>query len=240
MKRKTLFITLVILFSFIDISFSQPVDCDIFNSYSYNFNDCNLDGFTHNGGGDFNVDPSSYCGCGIELGQWDNVIRTNQVYSYGTYEVYCKPGTSFSNQYFNVLNEDGTWVGDGIGGDICVNGTDDEGWSLWVGGVKVDEGSSVPVSYPNWYTVTIRITPDSLKYWIDDNLMFETDNYGTLPRTSGTILIGTYMTSQYDNINFTPYTSPQVPISNWSILLGVILILGFIIISHFYRKRIFN
>jgi hypothetical protein len=181
-------------------------------SVIYRFDDCDLSGFVtkvdnSNVQGSTTINPSSKDGCGVQL-EWPVSIYTTQKYSYGTYEVDAKALSTIANQSLGVFYDDPFQGGTGFNGTIICgvqpNGTDDEGWSV---GDYISY-SNVSVSYPNWYHITLNVTPNLLTFKLDNKIMYQTDDYSDVSsKTNGNIILSSYSYSEYDNLKFTPYDS---------------------------------
>ncbi|SKB81712.1 hypothetical protein [Maribacter arcticus] len=173
-------------------------------SVVYDFNDCSIDGFNTNGEGTFSIIDNGIDGCGVSLTRPIS-MRTDSQFSYGTYEMDTRASTGVSNQYmFLFLSEDFSSYGIGIG--IQPDRTDDEGIDFIVNGVPLLQGrrSDIPVSYPNWYHVKVEVTPDYVKLWLDETLMYELYDYGGIENPIGRWEISSYSTSEFDNLKYTP------------------------------------
>jgi gliding motility-associated-like protein len=160
---------------------------------------------------------SGLIGNGIKLFNaeaYSQVKTKDAAFGYGDYEVDTKAGSYVADQYLSVLLPSGMWNSEAILIDSRPNGTDNVGWAVWVKGVRVAMSAGTnPANYLDWYKLKIRVTPDSVKCWINSTLLFEGVNSGILPNI-GAIKLTNYDLSYFDNLKFVPY-SPKASIL-WS------------------------
>ena len=174
------------------------------SSILYDFNNCTINGFNSNNEGTVSITDLGLTGCGVQLDR-PSRLKTDSHFSYGTYEMDTRASTSVSNQYMRLfVSEDFSSVGVDIG--IQPNGTDDEGYTFIVNGeiIKWEVPSEIPVSYPNWYHVKVEVTPDYIKFWLDESLMLEMYDYGGITNPFGSFEVSSYSTSEFDNLKYTP------------------------------------
>lgn len=137
------------------------------------------------------------------------VVRTMKTdYSYGTFEIDAKAASNVANQGFMLLAQ--SFDFDNPNPIITVDsrplGTDDVGWGFYYNGTQVAVANgSHPASYPNWYHIKVRYTPDSLRLWIDNTLLYEIANPVIPANPTGPVVISSYSLSKYDNFSYTPY-----------------------------------
>ena len=144
-------------------------------------------------------------GNGLSITRPTEVKTKDQTYGYGDYEVDAKTGDSFSNQYLSVLLPSNSWTNEGISIDSRPDGTDDVGWGVHVNaGLVASASGTHPASASNWYKMKIRVTPDSVKCWINNTLLYEGLNT-SVPRNSGAVKLTSFSTSYFDNLKYTPY-----------------------------------
>jgi gliding motility-associated-like protein len=144
-------------------------------------------------------------GNGLSISRPTEVRTKDQTYTYGDYEVDAKTGTNTSNQYLSVLLPLNSWTNEAISIDSRPAGTDDVGWGVYVNGVRVAFATgSHPASASSWYKMKIRVTPDSVKCWINSTLLYQGLNT-TVPRNIGAVKLSTFSTSHFDNLKYTPY-----------------------------------
>lgn len=173
------------------------------------FNDFNsLADFTDNSQGTVALTNDGVAGNAITMG-YPSVIRTLKTdYSFGTYEIDAKAAGNTANQGFILLarNSDYANPNDVITVESIPLGTDDPRWGLYYNGIKIAGViGSHPATYPNWYHIKVRYTPDSLRLWIDNTLLYETANPVIPANPTGSVMISTFATSKYDNFSYTPY-----------------------------------
>jgi gliding motility-associated-like protein len=144
-------------------------------------------------------------GNGLAITRPAEVRTKDQTFTYGDYEVDAKTGTNTSNQYLSVLLPLNSWTNEAISIDSRPSGTDDVGWGVYVNGVRVAFASgSHPANASSWYKMKIRVTPDSVKCWINSTLLYQGLNT-TVPRNIGAVKLSTFSTSHFDNLKYTPY-----------------------------------
>jgi gliding motility-associated-like protein len=174
----------------------------------YDFSSCNLNGFTAElteGSlvGSATSTPNGLTGCGVNLIRPAILTTVRQDFSYGTYEVDAKGGDGTANQYFNVMNI--------INLDCRPSGTDDVGYKFYFNGVNVATANGTnPVSYPGWYHIKVRITPDSISCWLGSTLIYNATYQTPLVNPYGPMGITTYSSSFYDNLKYTPYNNRDI------------------------------
>ena len=148
---------------------------------------------------------SGVSGNGLSISRPTEVKTKDQTYGYGDYEVDAKTGNNTSNQYLSVLLPLNSWTNEAISIDSRPSGTDDVGWGVYVNAVRVAfANGSHPASASNWYKMKIRVTPDSVKCWINSTLLYQGLNT-TVPRNIGAVKLSTFSTSHFDNLKYTPY-----------------------------------
>ena len=144
-------------------------------------------------------------GNGLSISRPTEVKTKDQTYGYGDYEVDAKTGNNTSNQYLSVLLPSNSWTNEAISIDSRPAGTDDVGWGIYVNGVRVAFATgSNPANASSWYKMKIRVTPDSVKCWINSTLLYQGLNT-TVPRNIGAVKLSTFSTSHFDNLKYTPY-----------------------------------
>lgn len=148
---------------------------------------------------------SGVSGNGLSISRPTEVKTKDQTYGYGDYEVDARTGNNTSNQYLSVLLPLNSWTNEAISIDSRPSGTDDVGWGVYVNAVRVAfANGSHPASASNWYKMKIRVTPDSVKCWINSTLLYQGLNT-TVPRNIGAVKLSTFSTSHFDNLKYTPY-----------------------------------
>ena len=171
-----------------------------------NFN--TLAAFENNGQGSTTLTNDGISGNALTINRPALVRTLKQDYGYGTYEIDAKAGDNISNQGLLLLSKsaDMNNANPLIIVDSRVSGTDDVGWAFWFNGTKVASATGVnPVAYPNWYHIKVRYTPDSLRFWLNNTLLYETANPPAVSSPTGSVIISTYSLSKYDNFSYTPY-----------------------------------
>lgn len=144
-------------------------------------------------------------GNGLSISSPTQVKTKDQNYGYGDYEVDAKTGSGIANQYLAVLLPSNSWTSEAISIDSRTSGTDDVGWGVYVNGIRVAFANGThPANSSNWYKLKIRVTPDSVKCWINNTLLFEGLNT-TVPRNIGAVKLATFDRSLFDNLIYTPY-----------------------------------
>ena len=148
---------------------------------------------------------SGVSGNGLSISRPTEVKTKDQTYGYGDYEVDAKTGTNTSNQYLSVLLPLNSWTNEAISIDSRPAGTDDVGWGVYVNAVRVAFATgSHPAGASTWYKMKIRVTPDSVKCWINSTLLYQGLNT-TVPRNIGAVKLSTFSTSHFDNLKYIPY-----------------------------------
>jgi hypothetical protein len=175
-------------------------DCELSNSGFFPVNLDNPDGSIS-----ANITDNGFDGCGVSINRPTGLV-SEESFGYGTYTLRARSGSSIANQGFSLLVSEEDYSDRAIVADIRQKGTDDDGWAFWLSGEKVAEGpgNSVPTNYPDWYIIQIRITPDSLSFSINNNVMYQTSDLD-LERICGRVLIGAFANSLYDDFEFIPY-----------------------------------
>lgn len=171
------------------------------------FNNCELSesGFfpvnldNPDGGISANITDNGFEGCGVSITRPTGLV-SDQSFGYGTYSIRARSCSGISNQGFSLLVSEEDFSNRGIVADIRQNGTDDAGWAFFVNGEKLAEGpgNEVPTNYPDWYIIRVKVTPDSLSFFINNTLMYESTEH-SLEVVCGQVLIGTFANSIYDN-----------------------------------------
>ena len=173
--------------------------------------------FESNGQGTTALTNDGISGTALTLNRPAVVRSYKQDYSYGTYEIDAKAADNIANQYL-MLFPQSTDINNPnplITLDARPTNTDDVGWAFWYNGVKVASANgSNPAVYPNWYHIKIRYTPDSLRLWINNTILYDIANPTIVANPVGKVMINTYSLSKYDNFIYTPYT--QTKIIRWS------------------------
>jgi gliding motility-associated-like protein len=148
---------------------------------------------------------SGVSGNGLSISRPTEVKTKDQTYGYGDYEVDAKTGTNTSNQYLSVLLPLNSWTNEAISIDSRPAGTDDVGWGVYVNSVRVAFANGThPAGASTWYKMKIRVTPDSVKCWINSTLLYQGLNT-TVPRNIGAVKLSTFSTSHFDNLKYIPY-----------------------------------
>ena len=175
-------------------------DCELSNSGFFPVNLDNPDGSIS-----ANITDNGFDGCGVSINRPTGLV-SEESFGYGTYTLRARSGSSIANQGFSLLVSEEDYSDRAIVADIRQKGTDDDGWAFLLSGEKVAEGpgNSVPTNYPDWYIIQIRITPDSLSFSINNNVMYQTSDLD-LERICGRVLIGAFANSLYDDFEFIPY-----------------------------------
>jgi hypothetical protein len=175
-------------------------ECELSNS---GFFPVNLD--NPNGSISAHITDNGFDGCGVSIIRPTGLV-SNQRFGYGTYTLRARSGSSISNQGLSLLVSEEDYSDRAIVADVRQKGTDDGGWAFFVQGIKVAEGpaNTVPTNYPDWYRIRVRVTPDSLTFYINNTLMYESTEH-TIEGACGSVLIGTYANSLYDDFEYVPY-----------------------------------
>lgn len=148
---------------------------------------------------------SGVSGNGLSISSPTQVKTKDQTYGYGDYEVDAKTGSGIANQYLAILLPSNSWSSEAISIDSRTAGTDDVGWGVYVNGVRVAFANGThPANSSSWYKMKIRVTPDSVKCWINTTLLYEGLNT-TVPRNIGAVKLATFDRSLFDNLVYTPY-----------------------------------
>jgi len=174
----------------------------------YDFSSCNLNGFTSQLTEGFLVGsatstPNGLTGCGVNLIRPAILTTVRQDFSYGTYEVDAKAGDGVANQSFQLMNI--------FDVDCRPSGTDDVGYGFYFNGVKVASANGTnPVSYPGWYHIKVRFTPDSISCWLGSTLIYNAAYQKPLVNPYGPMVITTYSSSFYDNLKYTPSNNRNI------------------------------
>jgi gliding motility-associated-like protein len=148
---------------------------------------------------------SGVSGNGLSISSPTQVKTKDQTYGYGDYEVDAKTGSGIANQYLAILLPSNSWTSEAISIDSRTAGTDDVGWGVYVNGVRVAFANGThPANSSSWYKMKIRVTPDSVKCWINSTLLYEGLNT-TVPRNIGAVKLTTFDRSLFDNLIYTPY-----------------------------------
>ncbi|MEY4278795.1 MAG: hypothetical protein RL377_799 [Bacteroidota bacterium] len=167
-----------------------------------------LSAFQTNGQGTTSITNDGINGGALTIVRPGLVRSIKNDYSYGTYEIDAKAGDAISNQGLLLLAQS-TDINNPnplITVDSRTMGTDDVGWALWYNGVRVATASGTnPASYPNWYRIKLRYTPDSLRLWINNTLLYDAVNPTLLSNPRGPVVINSYTLSKYDNFVYTPF-----------------------------------
>jgi gliding motility-associated-like protein len=144
-------------------------------------------------------------GNGLSISSPTQVKTKDQTYGYGDYEVDAKTGSGIANQYLAILLPPNSWSSEAISIDSRTAGTDDVGWGVYVNGVRVAFANGAhPANSSSWYKMKIRVTPDSVKCWINTTLLYEGLNT-TVPRNIGAVKLATFDRSLFDNLIYTPF-----------------------------------
>ena len=144
-------------------------------------------------------------GNGLSISSPTQVKTKDQTYGYGDYEVDAKTGSGIANQYLAILLPPNSWSSEAISIDSRTAGTDDVGWGVYVNGVRVAFANGAhPANSSSWYKMKIRVTPDSVKCWINTTLLYEGPNT-TVPRNIGAVKLATFDRSLFDNLIYTPF-----------------------------------
>jgi gliding motility-associated-like protein len=175
------------------------------------FNNCSLSEFDiireagAGGGGSASIINSGFSGCGVSVTRPVILISKNANFSFGTYTIKARAVTRIANQYLTIFGNVDLSAALAVG--VQPKNTDDEGWDVYVNGKQLGGGRRpVPVVFPNWYEIKVRVTPDSISFWLDNNLMFETGNnrVNKFPKC-GKIILPAFSTSEYDELTYEPF-----------------------------------
>ena len=175
------------------------------------FNNCNYSDFDiireagAGGGGSARIINTGFSGCGVSVTRPVLLISKNANFSFGTYTIKARAATGIANQGLTIFGNDDLSAALAVG--VQPKNTDDEGWGVYVNGTQLGGGRKpVPVVFPNWFEIKVRVTPDSISYWLDNNLMFETGNnrVNNFPKC-GKIILPAYSTSEYDEFTYEPF-----------------------------------
>ncbi|MDA8994929.1 BspA family leucine-rich repeat surface protein [Schleiferiaceae bacterium] len=175
-------------------------------NYNEYFGLCSLTDYFASGG-NITISNNSYSGCGVNMTHYagqsqNNFFLKGQEFGYGHYELFAN-ATSFISDNIIRLFADSLMTTSGITISLRPGGTDNPGWTVSSNGLTLQNSNTFPVYRQTWYKVGINISPDSLKIYINNSLLFETDSFGSLP-TSGKFKLGVAYSGSYDNLSYQP------------------------------------
>ena len=182
-----------------------PGDYSVINE---NFNDCNLNNFTYNGGS-ISSTSNGFEGCGVYMTHYageqaNNFYLTNVKSGYGTYEVMANANNYISDAIVRLFDDETIGGSDAMTFSFRPSGTDNPGWSINVGDFNYNE-NSFSIQRNQWFKIKIEISPTSLVIYINDSELKRFDDYTfSLPSSEGYFKLGASYSSYFDNISYTP------------------------------------
>ena len=182
-----------------------PGDYSVINE---NFNDCNLNNFTYNGGS-INSTSNGFEGCGVYMTHYagqqpNNFYLTNVKSGYGTYEVMANANNYISVAIVRLFDDETIGGSDAMTFSFRPSGTDNPGWSINVGDFNYNE-NSFSIQRNQWFKIKIEISPTSLVIYINDSELKRFDDYTfSLPSSEGYFKLGASYSSYFDNMSYTP------------------------------------
>lgn len=182
-------------------------DCGL--AYFEDFSSCDLSGFNAQGG-NITSTSSSFDGCGVYMTHYagqdsNNFYATDKKFLYGVYELEAIADNGISDNIVYVLQQEE--LTGGYTFSLRPTGTDNPGWSVYNDGELVDSADTFPVARGNWYNVKIEVLKSSLKIWINDVVLFETDSITPPSDIPGYFKVGVAYSGGFDNLKFTPDSS---------------------------------
>ncbi|CAI8153083.1 MAG: Uncharacterised protein [Formosa sp. Hel3_A1_48] len=183
------------------------VDCGV--SYFEDFNSCDLTDYYAQGG---NITSTSdgYEGCGVYMTHYagqdsNNFYAIDKKFLYGVYELDAIADNGISDNIVRVLQQE-TLAG-GYTFSFRPTNTDNPGWSVFINGELIDSADAFPVARGSWYNIKIEVLKNSLKIWINDVVLFETDSITPPSDVPGYFKVGVAYSGAFDNLKFTPDSS---------------------------------
>ena len=178
-------------------------------AYFEDFSSCDLSGFNAQGG-NITSTSSSFNGCGVYMTHYagqdpNNFYATDKKFLYGVYELEAIADNGISDNIIRVLQQEE--LTGGYTFSLRPTGTDNPGWSVYNDGELVDSADTFPVARGNWYHVKIEVLKSSLKLWINDVVLFETDSITPPSDIPGYFKVGVAYSGGFDNLKFTPDSS---------------------------------
>lgn len=182
-------------------------DCGL--AYFEDFSSCDLSGFNAQGG-NITSTSSSFNGCGVYMTHYagqdpNNFYATDKKFLYGVYELEAIADNGISDNIVYILQQEE--LTGGYMFSFRPTGTDNPGWSVYNNGELVDSADTFPVARGNWYNVKIEVLKSSLKIWINDVVLFETDSITPPSDIPGYFKVGVAYSGGFDNLKFTPDSS---------------------------------
>ena len=183
------------------------VDCGV--SYFEDFNSCDLTGYYAQGG---NITSTSdgYEGCGVYMTHYagqdpNNFYAIDKKFLYGVYELDAIADNGISDNIVRVLQQE--TLDGGYTFSFRPTNTDNPGWSVFNNGELIDSADAFPVARGSWYNIKIEVLKNSLKIWINDVVLFETDSITPPSDVPGYFKVGVAYSGAFDNLKFTPDSS---------------------------------
>lgn len=182
-------------------------DCGL--AYFEDFSSCDLSGFNVQGG-NITSTNSSFDGCGVYMTHYagqdpNNFYATDKKFLYGVYELEAIADNGISDNIVYILQQEE--LTGGYTFSLRPTGTDNPGWSVFNDGELVDSADTFPVARGNWYNVKIEVLKSSLKIWINEVVLFETDSITPPTDIAGYFKVGAAYSGGFDNLKFTPDSS---------------------------------
>ena len=179
-------------------------DCGL--AYFEDFSSCDLSGFNVQGG-NITSTNSSFDGCGAYMTHYagqdsNNFYALDKKFLYGVYELEAIADNGISDNIVYILQQEE--LTGGYTFSLRPTGTDNPGWSIYNDGELVDSADTFPVARGNWYNVKIEVLKSSLKIWINDVVLFETDSITPPSDIPGYFKVGVAYSGGFDNLKFTP------------------------------------
>ena len=182
-------------------------DCGL--AYFEDFSSCDLNGY-YAQGGNITSTNSSFDGCGVYMTHYagqdpNNFYAVDKKFLYGVYELEAIADNGISDNIVRVLQQEE--LTGGYTFSFRPTSTDNPGWSVYNDGELVDSADTFPVARGAWYSIKIEVLKSSLKVWINDVVLFETDSITPPSDIPGYFKVGVAYSGGFDNLKFTPYSS---------------------------------
>jgi hypothetical protein len=182
-------------------------DCGL--TYFEDFSSCDLNGY-YAQGGNITSTNSSFDGCGVYMTHYagqdpNNFYAVDKNFLYGVYELDAIADNGISDNIVRVLQQEE--LTGGYTFSFRPTSTDNPGWSVYNDGELVDSADTFPVVRGTWYNIKIEVLKSSLKVWINDVVLFETDSITPPSEIPGYFKVGVAYSGGFDNLKFTPDSS---------------------------------
>jgi len=182
-------------------------DCGL--AYFEDFSSCDLNGY-YAQGGNITSTNSSFDGCGVYMTHYagqdpNNFYAVDKKFLYGVYELEAIADNGISDNIVRVLQQEE--LTGGYTFSFRPTSTDNPGWSVYNDGELVDSADTFPVARGAWYSIKIEVLKSSLKVWINDVVLFETDSITPPSDIPGYFKVGVAYSGGFDNLKFTPDSS---------------------------------